>query len=149
MRTRIILTTFAMLLAVFAVTFISPATKTSANNDKFRRSERPIPNRYIVVLNETDENGKETRASDQAVEHARGFSMRLEKIFESSFKGYSAEMSDSEARRLAEDTRIKYVEEDSVVEANDIQINVGWGLDRIDQRNSTYARSIIPQQVLA
>jgi len=137
MRTRIILTTFAMLLGVIAASFVSPATRISANNDKFRRSERPIPNRYIVVLNDTDENGKEAKASDQAAEHARGFSMRLEKVYESSIKGYSAEMSEAEALRLSDNPRIKFVEEDSEVDPQSSQSNATWGISRIDQRAGT------------
>jgi subtilisin family serine protease len=138
MRTRIILSTLAMLFAVFAIHVISQSTKVSAKNEKFRRSERPIPNRYIVVLNDTDEYGQETKAAERAAEHARGFSMRVNKVYDSSIKGYAAEMSDTEAVRLSEDSRIRYIEQDSIVEETDSQSNVGWGLDRIDQRTVTY-----------
>jgi len=138
MRTKLIL--FAgVILAGFAASITLPVAKTSAKNDKLRRSERPIPNRYIVVLNDTDENGSETLASERAAEHARGFSMRVEKVFEFAIKGYSAEMSDSEASRLAEDAGVKFVEEDTVVEVRETQTGATWNLDRIDQRSLPFS----------
>jgi hypothetical protein len=52
------------------------------------------------------------------------------------------EMSPDQAELLSKDPRVKYVEEDFIVSAEDSQPNPPWGLDRIDQRgfplDSTY-----------
>jgi len=139
MRTKILFfSTFVILSAALAGVVSISGPKISAKSDKFRRSERPIPNRYIVVLNETDANGVETRASERAIEHARGFSMRVEKVFESALKGYSVEMTAEDALALSSDPEISYIEEDSKVAPSSIQANATWGLSRIDQRAWTY-----------
>jgi subtilisin family serine protease len=44
-------------------------------------------------------------------------------------------MSEAEAEALSLDFRVKYVEEDGVMQASATQSNPPWGLDRIDQRN--------------
>jgi subtilisin family serine protease len=57
--------------------------------------------------------------------------------------GFAAYMTEQQALELSEDSRIKFVEEDSIVEALVTQTNPPWGLDRIGQRdlplNQTYS----------
>lgn len=49
--------------------------------------------------------------------------------------GYAAELSATEARRLAADPAIASVEQDRTVHADATQSNAPWGLDRVDQSN--------------
>src|SRR5213080_2235087 len=44
-------------------------------------------------------------------------------------------MSQAAANAIANDPRVKYVEEDGEVHLNTTQTGATWGLDRIDQRN--------------
>jgi subtilisin family serine protease len=43
-------------------------------------------------------------------------------------------MSEEDALRLSEDTDVKYVEEDSIMEIQTTQLGATWGISRIDQR---------------
>jgi len=138
MRTKFFVTSAIVIATVIAGSFVYSPSRVSAQKDKFRRAERPISNRYIVVLNDTDDFGSQTNAAAEAADHARGFSMRIGKIYESALKGYSAEMSESEARRLSDLAHVSYVEEDSEVAASSTQANATWGLSRIDQRTWSY-----------
>ena len=59
---------------------------------------------------------------------------KVDKQFTNAINGYSVEMSATEAYRLSQDARVKYVEEDGEVFASALQPNATWGLDRVDQR---------------
>src|SRR5262249_31160264 len=48
--------------------------------------------------------------------------------------GFSAQLSEKDAKRLAADPSVAYVEQDGVVSIDATQTNPPWGLDRIDQR---------------
>ncbi|MGH9837261.1 MAG: S8 family serine peptidase [Blastocatellia bacterium] len=131
-------------------------------DNKFRKAQRPISGRYIVVLNDeefglTDEPlpgqdfidslpREEAQALAQRVEKAgRAVAERAEELVEThkgavrgvfthSIRGFVAELGEDEARRLSEDPRVMFVEEDGEVSINVTQANPPWGLDRIDQR---------------
>ncbi len=135
---------------------------------KFRRVERAIPNRYIVVFNEdslgikdsvsqpgddrTDQSKDLARQRDEiigqkieakAIELARVHRGIIGHVYKHALRGFSAEMSEAEAMALSQNPEVKYVEEDGLINATQTeQINATWGLDRIDQRalplNSTY-----------
>src|SRR6185295_19391516 len=64
--------------------------------------------------------------------------------FDAALNGFSAFMTETQAIALSQDSRVKFVEEDSIVEASVTQTNPpSWGLDRIGQRdlplNRTYS----------
>jgi subtilisin family serine protease len=56
--------------------------------------------------------------------------------YHSALKGYAVTgLDEAQARELAADDRVDYVEHDGVVNAADTQDNAVWGLDRADQRD--------------
>jgi subtilisin family serine protease len=124
-------------VAAAATAFHFVPIKTSAKSDKFHQSQRPVPNRYIVVFDEAMSN----LAND-----ARGLADDLNRdhpgiihdVYSSAINGYSVELSYKEAIRLSEDPRVKFVEQDSFVSETDVEANPGWGLDRLDQRALPY-----------
>ena len=136
---------FLLCLAVMAValaclgpqnTFVS-----SAKSDKFKRSASPVPDRYIVVF-EDQTRGRSPDFVDAKInEIASEYRGNIDKRFAHAIEGFSVEMTEAEAQRLSEDSRVKYVEEDGFVEPQAIQTNATWGISRIDQRSWQYPLS--------
>ena len=121
----------AVLLA--AVAFHNPAAHVQAKSDKFHKSSRPIPNRYIVVL---DPNQDFRSDPDGTIEDLnKQFPGSIGHVFSSAINGYSVEMPRGLAVQLSDDPRVKYVEEDSVVDIQATETNATWGISRIDQRS--------------
>ncbi|GAB2977433.1 S8 family peptidase [Saccharothrix stipae] len=86
-------------------------------------SPTAVPGHYIVKLKDL--------AAAGAVEH--GLSGQVTRRF-AAFGGFAASLTPGQARRLAADPAVAYVEQDQVVHANATQTDAPWGLDRIDQR---------------
>ena len=81
--------------ASFTMTFLP--SKSSGKNEKLFRTERSIPNRYIVVL-EDSENESFRFDSERKVEEITSvYGGRADKIFTSAVKGFAAEMTVEEA----------------------------------------------------
>ncbi len=81
-----------------------------------------VPGSYIVKL-------KDAASGDVAARIAG-----VDRVFSGVFKGFTAKMGVRDARRLALDPAVEYVEQDQVVRAYATQSDAPWGLDRIDQR---------------
>ncbi len=104
---------------------------------KFRKSDNAVPNRYIVMLNDGDNESFDNSIEPEAVssELSGLYGGKVDKVFSHAVKGFSVEMSAKEAGNLSRDKRVKYVEEDSKVYISTTQNNATWGLDRLDQRS--------------
>jgi subtilisin family serine protease len=128
-------------LSVAVVVFTAAHGQNSNGNGKFRRAraDKKIANQYIVVLKDdaVDVEGESIRLSrDFGGDRNGGYS------YQRALKGFSVRMPEQQAARLANDPRVEFVEEDSIVSLGTTQTGATWGLDRIDQRdlplNSTY-----------
>jgi subtilisin family serine protease len=147
---RLLLTTTILANALALWLFCAPALHAQPHEPtgaklKFRRVERYLKDKYIVVLKE-DVVAEGTPSTPEAVaEHItltanemvsvhRG---KIRHTFHSALKGFAAEMSEAEAERLSHDPRVEFVEEDSLMsgDAHTSQNAAPWGLDRIDQRS--------------
>lgn len=126
---------FAILLSVFALS-LNPS-KTAGKSNKFKKSERAISNRYIIVLNDDEDSQTNELSQAETFEYELNnfYGGKIDKQFTHALRGYSVEMPAREALRLSQDKRIKYVEEDAEVFASSLQPGVTWGIDRIDQRS--------------
>jgi aqualysin 1 len=93
-----------------------------------RRARQPLPGRYIVVLQ--DNQDLDAISWETAVQHQ----VRTSRLFRRTLNGFAARMTPAAAEALANDPRVKYVEEDGVVRLEQVQSSPPWGLDRIDQR---------------
>lgn len=134
--------------------------------EKFFKSARPIPNRYIVVYQDeavdTGEpmqipNGATTqqikglqrqrddliarRVETLTLDLASKHGAQARRVFKYALKGFAAEMTEAEAQALSNDPRVKYVEEDAKIYLSSTQTNPTWGLDRIDQQDRELNKS--------
>ena len=125
------------------------------NPEKFRRSPRRVPDRYIVVLHEwaAGPRGAGAAAAAVAAALASNHGGSVERVYQHALLGFSIRMPEARARQLSLDERVAFVEEDGIVEAVAEQANPPWGLDRIDQRalplNQTYTYDPTGQGVRA
>lgn len=127
------------LLVVIVLSLMSFASRPtrSQDNEKFLRHENSIPNHYIVVLDDevVGERGVFSITPYVAEDVASRYSGKVEHIYKHALNGFSVEMSEAEAEDLSQDFRVKFVEEDGVMETSAVQNNPPSGLDRIDQHN--------------
>lgn len=110
-----------------------------------------VPNSYVVAFKDTV--AKE-RVSAKARELSARFGGRTGHIFHTAVRGFAVEMSERDAKRLAADPSVAYVQENGIYHVADTQSPTpSWGLDRIDQRNlptnNTYAYPSIARGVKA
>jgi len=107
-------------------------------------SSNAIDNQYIVVLKDDAVAENEGIFSSQA--NAKAVQMLTDNLglrykatvtrnFKSALKGGVFTMSKKQAQRLANDPRVKLVEQDQTISIAATQSNPTWGIDRVDQRN--------------
>jgi subtilisin family serine protease len=94
--------------------------------DKFLRAPNPISGRYIVRL----KDDQQTATVDALSRRHRGAVVHTLKTI----KGFVALMTEADARALAQDPGVAFVEEDSIASIAVTETAASWGLDRIDQR---------------
>jgi subtilisin family serine protease len=98
--------------------------------EKFRRNDKKIPQQYIVVLND-DVDDVDGLSDELSLRHA---GLR-EHTYRKAIKGFSVRMTEGMARKLSDDPRVAWVEEDGEVSIDTTQTGATWGIDRIDQRD--------------
>ncbi|HSP80624.1 MAG TPA: S8 family peptidase, partial [Myxococcaceae bacterium] len=96
---------------------------------KFLRSAKPLAGQYIVVLAEPGPGA--ARVSELAPGLAQRYGASVQHVYEHALRGFSARMTEAQARALAADPSVRYVEEDGEVHA----LAAPPHLDRIDQRD--------------
>jgi subtilisin family serine protease len=115
----------------------------TGNFERFRRAERPVPNEYIVVLNDlaAGPKGEHSLVPTVAANLRAIHGGSINRIYQHALLGFSIRLPEAAARRLSLDPRVAFVEEDSEVTLSTTQANPTWGLDRIDQRNLPLSNS--------
>ncbi|MEP7074932.1 MAG: S8 family serine peptidase [Acidobacteriota bacterium] len=125
----------AIVVASLASVTIAPE-KTHGQKVLIQHADKPIPNRYIVVLDENvvrkDAVGPEIEA--QAIFLSSAYGGSVKKVFADAIKGFVVEMSATQAKEMSIDPSIKSIEEDGYIGISSTETNAPWALDRIDQR---------------
>jgi len=106
-----------------------------AQEIKFKKVEKPVPNRYIVVLDDIAAKGLgyDSHAEILSSNLTTLYGGEVNKIYNHAINGYSVSMSEKQAQKLSQDVRVKFVEEDGYMKISETAAS--WGLDRIDQRS--------------
>ena len=131
-----VLTLLVVLLGLCLATLpLFSAGQGHAQNDKgkFRRSQKAVPNQYVVVLkDEVAKDDVPSLASQLALAHGSV----AQHIYQHAIKGFSIQLPEAAAIALSKHPLVDYVAEDGQVSATTTQSNPpSWGLDRIDQRD--------------
>lgn len=125
--------TFALCLLLFLPVL--------AGSGEILKNEKPLPGRYIVVLEDGvtrgdfGSEGLLPTVGQVAAELARAHEGTIGFVYETALRGFSVALTEEQARRLSRDARVKFVEQDGVVTADTTQTNATWGIDRVDQRD--------------
>ncbi|WP_426507180.1 S8 family serine peptidase [Dactylosporangium sp. McL0621] len=90
-----------------------------------------IRDRYIVVFKDSVDAG---RTAADASRLAEQFGGRVGRSFSRTLKGFSAQLSEKAAKRLAVNPLVDYVQQDKKVSVEGAESGAPWGLDRIDQQ---------------
>ncbi|MFD3324292.1 S8 family serine peptidase [Streptomyces sp. NPDC058701] len=90
-----------------------------------------VPGSYIVTLK--DSAARSTADSGKAV--AKRYGAKIDRTYSAALNGYSVEVSEAQARKLAADPAVQSVVQNRTFTVDATQPNPpSWGLDRIDQR---------------
>jgi subtilisin family serine protease len=104
---------------------------SSASAGEFLQTQGPnrVPGQYIVVFDEEVQPANFGRR----IAEAHGGQVRVS--WETAIRGAAISgLTEQQARAIARNPHVLWVEEDGLVSANAVQSNATWGLDRIDQR---------------
>lgn len=120
-----------------SVLFFSSPASSQGWKEKVRKSAKKIENNYVVVFDDSviGERGDYSIADYMAEDMARNYRGKLKHVYKHALNGFSVEMSEEDAEKMAQDYRVLFVEEDGIFTTDATQTNPPWGLDRIDQRN--------------
>lgn len=117
-------------------TVLAVLATSVAGAGEIREARSPVQDQYVVVLKADTSafGGPSTSlvAQDMALRYG---AEQLLYVYEHAVRGFAVRIPAARAALMANDPRVEYVEQDSVVQAVDTQSNATWGLDRIDQRD--------------
>ncbi|WP_211214090.1 S8 family peptidase [Salisaeta longa] len=114
----------------------APANTPGATELPGNERSEPIPGQYIVVLKDNAVTQKSEAGVRALAQEMLGKSGAVKNTYATALTGFAAKgINETIASRLADDPRVKYVEQDRTVYAVATQSNATWGLDRIDARS--------------
>ncbi|WP_224364843.1 S8 family serine peptidase [Hyalangium versicolor] len=96
------------------------------------RSQNPVRGEYLVVLKEKPARGLVSMTA-RADALARPYGVQVLNTHETAFRGLLVSASEEQARALAEDPQVDYVQENAIIPLSGTQTSAPWNLDRIDQ----------------
>lgn len=153
-----ILTLTGAPVVVASDTEIQPLNSTPAVTASFHAASasNAIPGQYIVVLKDQIVEQQVSALSGQNIQlmsSASAMNFRSQAVssmtsdlmssstgevmaqFHAALPGFVAKMDKRAMKRLLNDSRVAYIEQDQIMKANDTQFNATWGIDRVDQAN--------------
>jgi hypothetical protein len=124
------------MIVVPAVSFNAAAQPQRGSSSRYRRAASPVFRQYIVRLNREGNSAAESSAL--AARHG-GRAMKTYRAV----GAFMAQLTEADARALASEPSVMYVEEDAYVFVTATQTRPTWGLDRVDQRTLPLSGSYV------
>jgi subtilisin family serine protease len=90
-----------------------------------------IKDSYIVVFKDKKAKAADVTARIKSLTSAHGGTVR--RTFTKSVRGYSAKMTAAQAKQVAKDPNVAFVEQNRMMSKTDVS-DSAWGIDRIDQQ---------------
>jgi subtilisin family serine protease len=119
--------------AAMALTWAGPANAAEGQIRSAAGAEI-VPGSYIVVLKDGSASRSSVGSDARSLTVRHGGTVR--RTFGSALRGFSVKSTEAQARKLAGDPRVAFVQHNMVYRTSTTQANPpSWGLDRIDQRN--------------
>ncbi|HIW64191.1 MAG TPA: S8 family peptidase [Candidatus Stackebrandtia excrementipullorum] len=129
--------TFAAVCITTLVAITLQATPAQADSGTVLATDKPIADSYIVVLADNTASTADLLAGR--------YNATVTSTYDHALTGFAATMSETDAKRLAADPAIAYVEQNGTVSLAGTQYDPpSWGLDRIDQRAGTDGKYTYP-----
>ncbi|GIJ28897.1 hypothetical protein Vqi01_40590 [Micromonospora qiuiae] len=145
---RRLIRAFAVVTAAAAISAASTTPALAAPTGEIQGAGAPnaISGSYLVVLRADAVGAAGTFAARTSVPTRAGaltkrYGGSIADVYSAALTGFAAKMTESQARRLAADPAVAYVEQDQILTVQATQSNPTWGLDRIDQRNRPLSNS--------
>ncbi|MFI9818697.1 S8 family peptidase [Saccharothrix variisporea] len=117
-----------------AAAFVLPGAATAAPEGPIVAESAPnaVADSYIVVLK--DDGLAQSDVSGKVADLTGRYGGKVGFTYRAAMKGFSVTLSARQAKRLAADPAVSYVEQDRTVQVLTDQLNPpSWGLDRVDQ----------------
>ncbi|MCX2968266.1 MULTISPECIES: S8 family peptidase [Streptomyces] len=92
-----------------------------------------VAGEYIVVMDERRTTGA-AQVRDRARQLTRAHGGAVERTYTSALRGFAVRATERQARRLAADPAVAFVEPNRLERGDGTQTDPGWHLDRVDQR---------------
>jgi serine protease len=122
---------------IFASIILLLSFQSSAATIMKKNGADRVPGQYIVVFKTDQEVNRMGLASRSLTSMSdsikQKYNANILREYSHVFKGMALQMTEAEAETLAQDSRVAYIEEDTIMRTNVQQSNPVWGLDRIDE----------------
>lgn len=109
--------------------------KSESASGTILKNSDPIPGRYIIAMKRDHGLPGIGSARDLVATLIGRHGGNPDLLFGTVLYGFAGEFSEAQAKALAADPLVRYVEQDGRVKLVDTQQRPTWGLDRIDQAN--------------
>ncbi|MBU7596470.1 S8 family peptidase [Streptomyces sp. P38-E01] len=127
----------ALVLSLGGGVAMAGAAEPGAAEGTIRGAEAPgaVEGQYIVSLKgeAAAESSVRTAVNSQARNLVSAHGGDVEKVYSAAFRGFSVSATEAQAKKLAADPNVAYVEADGVARISGTQPSPpSWGLDRVD-----------------
>jgi subtilisin family serine protease len=119
---------------VVATAVVAMPAQAAEGQIRLAGTENSVAGSYIVVLRDNAE--RTASVSAEATSLAGEYGADVSRTYTTALHGFAMHATEAEAKKLAADDTVAYVEQSQKFTISDTQDNPpSWGLDRIDQRD--------------